>query len=126
MIRPGFLTDAERQELRSLARNGLSEACVARRANALVLLNDGWSCPAVAEALLMDDDTVRSWHKIYNERRLVGLVVFGYSDSQIYLNHDQEADLLVLVLSNLPRSVKEIGLWIFINFYIDYSRSGLI
>jgi hypothetical protein len=126
MIRPGFLTNAERQELRTLARNGLSEARVARRANALVLLNDGWSCPAVAEAFLMDDDTVRSWHKIYNERRLVGLVVFGYSDSQIYLNHDQEADLLVLVLSNLPRSVKEIGLWIFINFYIDYSRSGLI
>ncbi len=56
MIHPGFLTDAERQEWPTLARNGLSEARVARCANALVLLNDSWSCTAVAEALLMDDD----------------------------------------------------------------------
>ena len=62
MIRPGFLSEAERNELRALARDGRSEARVSRRANALVLLNDGWSCTAVATALLMDDDTVRGWH----------------------------------------------------------------
>ncbi|MBY6243011.1 helix-turn-helix domain-containing protein [Methylosinus sp. Sm6] len=35
-----------------------------RRANALVLLDDGWSCIEVARALLLDDDTVRSWRKL--------------------------------------------------------------
>jgi hypothetical protein len=46
MTHGGFLSEAERQELRALARNGLSEARVARRANAIVLLDDGWSCSA--------------------------------------------------------------------------------
>jgi transposase len=43
----------------------------ARRANAIVLLNDGWSCAAVAAAQLIDDDSVRSWHKLYAEHGLV-------------------------------------------------------
>ena len=51
MIRPGFLSSAERSELRALARDGLGAARAARRANAIVLLNDGWSCEEVATAL---------------------------------------------------------------------------
>ena len=51
MIRPGFLSCAERSELRALARDGLGAARAARRANAIVLLNDGWSCEEVATAL---------------------------------------------------------------------------
>src|SRR5712671_3535513 len=61
MIRPGFLSKAERNELRALARDGRSEGRIVRRANAVVLLNDGWSCAEVATALLLDDDTVRRW-----------------------------------------------------------------
>jgi hypothetical protein len=40
-----------------LARDGLAEHRVARRANAIILLDQGWSCERVAEALLLDDDT---------------------------------------------------------------------
>jgi len=39
MIRGGFLSKAERLELRALARDGLSEARAARRANAIILLD---------------------------------------------------------------------------------------
>jgi len=48
MIRGGFLTSAERLELRALARDGLSEGRVTRRANAIVLLDKGWTCAKVA------------------------------------------------------------------------------
>lgn len=48
MIRGGFLTDGERRELRALARDGLSEVRVGRRANAIVLLDKGWSCAEVS------------------------------------------------------------------------------
>jgi len=41
MIRPGFLSAAERGALIVVARDGLVEHRVARRANAIVLLNDG-------------------------------------------------------------------------------------
>jgi hypothetical protein len=62
MVRPEFLPDAERKELHVLANLRLSEARLARHAHSVVLVNDGWSCEALAEALLKDDDTVRSWH----------------------------------------------------------------
>jgi hypothetical protein len=42
MIRGGFLSDAERQALTAMARDGLAEHRIARRANAIVLLDKGW------------------------------------------------------------------------------------
>jgi hypothetical protein len=39
MIRPGYLDDLERTELTRLARNGTVAHRLARRANALVLLD---------------------------------------------------------------------------------------
>ena len=36
---------------------------VARRANAVPLLDKGWSRAEVSEALYLDDDTVRAWLK---------------------------------------------------------------
>ena len=69
----------------ALARDGRSEARASRRANAIVLLNDGWSCGEVAAALLMDDDTVRGWSKLYEEHGLTGLVVFGHGGSDSHL-----------------------------------------
>jgi hypothetical protein len=44
MIRPGFLDRESRQDLIELARNGSAAHRLARRANALVLLDDGMSC----------------------------------------------------------------------------------
>jgi len=51
---------------------------LARRANALVLLDQGMSCGQVAKALLLDDDTVRTWHRLYEEDGIEGLASFGY------------------------------------------------
>ena len=62
MIRPGFLDSESRRELTDLARDGSAAPRLARRANALVLLDDGMNCEAVAKVLLLDDDTVRTWH----------------------------------------------------------------
>jgi transposase len=33
-----------------------------RRANALLLLDDGLSCETVAKVLYLDDDTIRYWY----------------------------------------------------------------
>jgi hypothetical protein len=49
MIRPGFLDRESRQDLIEMARDGSAAHRLARRANALVLLDDGLSCgPAPA------------------------------------------------------------------------------
>ncbi|MGI8567736.1 MAG: helix-turn-helix domain-containing protein, partial [Methylocella sp.] len=54
-------------------RDGKAESRVTRRANALLLLDDGWRCERVAGALYMDDDTIRYWHELYQEKGLTWL-----------------------------------------------------
>jgi hypothetical protein len=44
MIRSGFLDSDSRQDLTELARDGSAPHRLARRANALVLLDEGMSC----------------------------------------------------------------------------------
>ena len=78
MIRPGFLDRESRQDLIELARNGSAAHRLARRANALVLLDDGMSCEAIAKVLLLDDDTIRTWYRLYEEDGIEGLTNFGY------------------------------------------------
>ena len=61
MIQGGFLSKEDRGELIALARDGSAACRVTRRANAVVLLDDGWRCQQIAHAFLLDDDTVRGW-----------------------------------------------------------------
>ena len=78
MIRPGFLDIESRQNLIELARDGSAAHRLARRANALVLLDDGMSCEAIAKVLLLDDDTIRTWYRLYEEDGIEGLTNFSY------------------------------------------------
>ena len=89
MIRRGFLDSELRNDLTELARDGSAAHRLARRANALVLLDDGMSCEAVAKVLLLDDDTVRTWHRLYEEDGIEGLTNFGYEGSACHLNEEQ-------------------------------------
>src|SRR5450756_1899803 len=67
MIQSGFLSEEDRKALTALARDGSSPCRVSRRANALVLLDKGWSCQQVADALLLDDDPIRGWRKLFEQ-----------------------------------------------------------
>ena len=67
MIRSGFLNNTDRQKLIALARDGSEVTRLTKRANALLLLDRGLICVAVADVLLLDDDTVRGWHKRFSE-----------------------------------------------------------
>jgi hypothetical protein len=58
-IQSGVLGEEVRKALTALARDASSRCRVTRRANALVLLDKGWSCQEVAHAFLLDDDTIR-------------------------------------------------------------------
>jgi hypothetical protein len=49
MIRGGFVDPQSRRDLIELARDGSAAHRLARRANALVLLDDGMNCEAVAK-----------------------------------------------------------------------------
>jgi len=93
----------------------------------MLLLDDGWSCEKVAEALYLDDDTVRSWRKIYDEAGLAGLERFEGGGSSSHLSPSQEEALIAWVAATLPRSTRQVGAYIEKEFGVVYeSRSGLI
>ena len=127
MIRGGFLSAEDRRYLIALARDGSAASRLTRRANALVLLDDGWSCQEVATALLLNDDTIRYWHKLFEQRGIDGLTSFDVGGSASFLNAAQEEALKAFVSTTLPRSTRQIGAFIAQEFGLVYeSRSGLI
>src|SRR5450756_2447796 len=85
MIQSGFLSEEDRKALTALARDASSPCRVTRRANALVLLDAGWSCQQVANAFLPDDDTVRGWRRLFEQRGIEGLTSFDVGGSASYL-----------------------------------------
>ena len=127
MIRGGFLSAEDRKHLIALARDGLAASRLTRRANALVLLDDGWSCQEVAAAFLLNDDTIRGWHKLFEQRGIEGLTSFDVGGSASFLSAVQEEALKAFVATTLPRSTRQVGAWIEQEFGLVYeSRSGLI
>jgi transposase len=81
----------------------------------------------VAKALYLDDDTVRSWRKLYEERGIAGLEQFDAGGSSSRLSAAQEEALKAYVAQALPRSTRAIGAFIEREFGIVYeSRAGLI
>jgi transposase len=122
-----FLTVEERQVLIELARDGLAEHRLARRANALILVDQGMSYRQVAKVLLLDDDTIREWRLAFERDGIDGLAGFHYGGRHSFLSAEQEVMLKQWVSDTLPRTTREIGAYIEASFSIRYeSRSGLV
>jgi len=66
---------------------------IARRANAILLLDDGKSCQAIAEFLYLDDDTIRGWYKTYRQSGWDALAFDGWKGGQSSMTADQEVAL---------------------------------
>ena len=66
---------------------------VARRANALLLLDDGMSCAKTAKVLFPDDDPVRGWHKQYLSKDWDAVAYDGWQGGQSRMTAAQEVDL---------------------------------
>src|SRR5215471_11600745 len=102
MIRGGFLSAEDRRHLIALARDG-------------------------SAAFLLNDDTIRGWHKLFGQRGIEGLTSFDVGGSASFLSAVQEEALKAFVATTLPRSTRQVGAWIEHEFGLVYeSRSGLI
>jgi transposase len=127
MIRPGFLDPESRRDLIELARDGSAAHRLARRANALVLLDKGMSCQSVAEVLLLDGDTIWTWYHLYREDGIEGLANFGHEGGACRLTAEQQDRLKAWIAETLLRSTRAVGAWIAAECGIEYqTRSGLI
>lgn len=127
MIRPRFLDRESRRDLIELARDGSAAHRLARRANALVLLDDGMSCAAIAKVLFLDGDTIRTWYQLYQADGIEGLAGFHQEGGSGRMTGEQQDKLKLWIAGTLPRTTREVGAWIEREYGISYeSRSGLI
>jgi len=126
MIRGGFLDPSVRADLIEQVRDGKAETRLTRRANALLLLDDGMSCDEIAKVLYLDDDTIRYWYELYSEKGLSWLADFGYKGRSCELTPAQQDALKSWVAQTLPRTTTVVGEWIEKSYGVSYSRSALI
>lgn len=126
MIRGNFLDETTRKELTSLVKDGKAETRVTRRANALLLLDKGWNCERVAEALFMDDDTIRYWHELWTQQGFAWLAEFGYQGRACEMTAEQQKALAKWVAETLPHTTSVVGEWIEKTYEISYTRSAII
>ena len=126
MIRSGFLDMDQRAELEQTVRCPSEADGVARRANAILLLDDGWSCDRVGEALYLDDDTIRTWYKHYLSGGFDGLTLFDRKGGSPHLNGEQEDALCRWLEDRLCCDTNEVRAFICRTFDVFYSRSGCI
>jgi transposase len=121
-----FLSKAERSELLKIARDGLEEHRIARRANALLVLDKGWSYGTVSEALLLDDSTLRLWRNAFAEGGVDNLIMFDLKGGFCALTAAQIEKLRLWATETLPRTTADVGAFVKERFGVDYGRSGLI
>jgi transposase len=126
MIRNGFLQAEERAHLEALVRHPAERHGVARRANALLLLDDGWSCERVAEALYLDDDTVRGWHGRYVSGGVARLSEFGWKGGVPRLAAEKEAELAAALSAKLHTGTAEVMAHIERVYDVSFSKAGVI
>lgn len=126
MIRGGFLSAEGRAHLEALVRRPSETHGVARRANAILLLDDGLSCEAVAKVLYLDDDTVRGWRQRFASDGTAALRAFGWKGSAGRLSRHHEADLVEALTAKLFISTAAVIALIETRFGIVYSKAGVI
>jgi len=120
------LSREERAELRGILRARRADALVARRANVLLLLDDGKSAVAIADFLYLDVETVRGWRRAFMREGLTSIVLRDYSGREGHLSRTQEAELTLHLQAHPPRTVGEVRAHIGRVYGVHFSRSGAI
>ena len=126
MIRPGFLSSADRIELEACVRRQREDHGIARRANAILLLDDGESCARIAKFLYLDDDTIRGWYKSYQQDGWDALAFDGWKGGQSRMKQAQEVALCAWLEARFCRSTVEIRAHVAAECGLNYSHSGCI
>lgn len=126
MIQGNFLTKDQRDELEHMVRQPMQSHGVGRRCNAILLLDDGWSCQQVAKALYIDDDTVRTWYGHYRIGGFDRLETFDWKGGQPKLTHQQEEELSNFLETNIHASTPKVRAHIRETYNQWFSRSGCI
>ena len=119
-----YLTEKERSELKVLHKRE-KERRVADRIKCILLLDANWSYKDIAEALLLDDSTVRAWSERYRWGGLDALILDDYQGSACKLSYKQEVELKQYLSEHTYLYAKEIIVYVQEQYGLKYSVSGM-
>ena len=120
-----FLTRNQKDILKARHRQERDKR-LCDRIKSIVLLDEGWTYPQVAHALLLDDDTIRRYHKTYLEGGKEALLNLNYTGKACRLNQNQLMQLRLYVKQETPSSAKKVMSFIKEHFAIKYTLSATI
>lgn len=118
------LTDKELAQLRTAHGRALNVR-EADRINAVILLAQGRTPADVADALLIDADTVRGYFKRYRQGGLEQLLRMNYVGSEALLDAAQLAELDRHLRATLYQNAKSVARWVEQRWGVRYTPSGM-
>lgn len=119
-----FLSKKERLKLVK-AHKQESKQRYADRIKAIILLDSNWSISKIAEALLLDENTIRNYKERYLSGGLEQLCNDAYQGRSCSLNKEELVKLEKELRTNIYLCTKEIIAYVKANFKIEYSISGM-
>jgi transposase len=97
----------------------------AYRINAIILLGSGWSVAEVAQALLIDESTVRHWYEKYQQGGIDPLLTLCYQGKTPLLTEQQQEALAKHLDEHTYLTSNEIRYYIHQTYGVSYSPTGV-
>lgn len=119
-----YLTSDERQELIKLHKR-TRDSRITDRMKAILLLDGGWSYERIAQALFLDDQTIRNYYGVYEENGIAGLSEFHYMGQSCRLSDSQLADLRLHLDAVTHLNVDSIVMHVQEEYGIKYAPKGM-
>lgn len=119
-----FLSSQQIEELKGKHKK-CRERRFADRLKAILMLNSGYTFGEVAEILLMNDDTVRSYLEIFNTEGADGLLKDLYTGGSPLLSMGQQNLLSAHLEQRTYISAKDICIWVKGQWNIEYAVTGM-
>ena len=118
------LDGQELRELRAAHRQALNVR-EAYRINAVILLGNGRTARDVADALLMDPETVRTYFKRYKKGGVEELMRMNYVGSEALLDEVQLSELDTHLKKHLYLTAESVARWVEERWGVRYSANGI-
>jgi transposase len=119
-----WLTDDELKALR-LAHRTERNRSSAYKINAVILLGTGWKLKAVKEALLLDEETLRSYILKYKTLGIDGLIETHHQGRVSFLCEEQQTQLCEALEHTIYLTTQEVVDYVKRECAVDYSVSGM-
>jgi len=121
----GFTLTQKEEIILRMAHKSIQDKRYVYRINAVILLGTGWTYDETAEALLLDEATLRNYVKNYQEGGVDALIANNYKGSSAKLSTEQLIELDIRLQENTYLTVDAIIASVEREYGVLYSTSGM-